>query len=247
MTIGRLTRRMCGVVLAVLVCGVAAAPAEASGWRWLEKLSGPGHFVGLQLDMKILCEYESKPAQSQATEGIRVVHVSAPCIKKRNEKGVPTDAINLDLTRRRYAAGVSVGYLQSLDNDLSYAVTPEPVDTGVKVATFEGFYDRKFPNSYRAEYGIAVGGNLFVVPAAENFWRMSVEPRVTFKLLDLSRGGEYKGTFNVRLGLLWFPGGFKDTDFGALPGTYDSGVELGPSIRFIFDFDANPFKRARTQ
>jgi hypothetical protein len=44
----------------------------------------------------------------------------------------------------------------------------------------------------------------------------------------------------VRFGLLAFFDDFDAADFGAIPGSYRSGTEIGPSVRFILDFDRNP-------
>ena len=50
------------------------------------------------------------------------------------------------------------------------------------------------------------------------------------------------GTASVRIGLLAFFNEFDDGHFGAIRGSYRSGTEVGPSIRFILDFDRNPFR-----
>jgi hypothetical protein len=234
--------------------GVAAltlspAAAEASGWRWLEKLSGPGDFFGFQADIKIYCVYDDKaPAPSDA-EIDKAPGVSIPCIhkrgNKRGENGKKHSNYRLNLEERRHASGISVGYLRAASNDLIYDETIDLSDRTVQVVTLEAFHDRRFRGFQRIDYGVAVGANLFIGPAGHRLWRASIEPRVTLKLFDLTQRDHYVGTFNVRIGALWFPGGFKDTDFGAVPGTYDSGVEVGPSVRFIFDFDENPFKNRR--
>jgi hypothetical protein len=230
----------------VLLC---AAPARAQGWRWLEKLSGPGDFYGYEVNVKILCGYEEIQKGRLAP-----IAVSLPCIKKRAvppsdlpgddqdfRSGATTaDKQQLDLARRKYALGVGVSYLRG-SGDLEYAPTSEHVDRTVQVWAFEGFFDhRVFRNNIDA--GVAVGANVFVVPLAENFTRWSVEPRVTLKLFDLRKGANYVGTASLRLGVLAFFKEFTAEDFGAIPGTYRSGTDIGPSFRFILDFDRNPFK-----
>jgi hypothetical protein len=219
-----LMRRRGGwVALTILVWGAGAVPARAQGWRWLEKLSGPGDFYGFEYDQKLLCRYEEEPSQ---------IAISAPCVRK-NQK-------NPDLTKRIFALGLSASYLRG-KNDLTYAPTLEHVDRTIQIVTVEGFYDHRIKGT-RLDYGAAVGINWFVVPDFDDFTRVSIEPRLTFKLFDMTQGDHYVGTFAIRAGVLFFTKGFDADDFGAVPGTYRSGTEVSPSVRFVFDFDRNPLK-----
>jgi hypothetical protein len=229
--------RASSIAMTAVALVVSAAPAAAQdGWRWLEKLSGPGDFYGYELGAKLLCKYDDARTGRQ---GEVESAISLPCLMKRQA------AREVDLARRIYAFGVSAGYLRALSNDLQYAPSDEHIDRTVHVIAVEGFYDHRIGDLSRLDYGVAVGANWFVGRAFDNFVRTSVEPRVSFKLFDLRRGTgttAYKGTFTVRVGaLIWFKE-FTAEDFGAIPGTYRSGTEIGPSVRFIFDFDRNPFK-----
>ena len=252
------------LVVTMLVSVLFAAPAAAQeGWRWLEKLSGPGNFTGVEVGIKLLCEYK-KVGDQPANRTL--VGVSLPCVHKRpskdaqaskvdqSKKGdvgdgtdvrsiVNEDGVLYDLTQRKYALGVAVSYLRG-SSSLEYAKPESEVERTVQLWVFEGFYDRRLTD--RLDYGVAVGGNLFITPEADSFTRLSVEPRLTFKLFDITkrRSNTYLGTVSLRLGLLAFFGEFRAEDFGAIPGTYSSGdsVEFGPSVRFILDIDRNPFR-----
>jgi hypothetical protein len=222
-------RRAGWVALTILVWGAGAVPAQAQGWRWLEKLSGPGDFYGFEYDQKLLCRYENLTAAEMA--------ISGPCLRKTQNQNQPE---NRDLRKRIYALGLSASYLRG-KNDLTYAPTAEHVDRTIQIVTVEGFYDHRITGT-RLDVGAAVGFNWFVVPQSDNFTRVSLEPRLTFKLFDMKQGDEYVGTFGIRAGVLFFTKGFDADDFGAIPGSYRSGTEVSPSVRFVFDFDRNPLK-----
>ncbi len=239
-----------------------AAPAHAQGWRWLEKLSGPGDFSGYELNVKVFCHYDTVAAPPDTTRF--AVPISMPCLFKSAGKSEDattaaetvdrnkgktlhpnvvkskTDGTFLDLSRRIDAIGVGVSYLRGA-GDLEYPSTDEHVDRTVQLWAIEAFYDHRW--TQRLDLGVATGANIFVVPEADTFVRWSAEPRVTLKLFDLRKGDTYAGSATLRIGALFLFGRFEDEDFGAIPGTYrSSSVDVGPSFRFVLDFDRNPFK-----
>jgi hypothetical protein len=238
-------------LLMSIVGVLCAVPAQAQGWRWLEKLSGPGDFTGYEVNVKLWCGYD--PADMAIAAKKRMFSgVSLPCVfKKTTESGnsnskVRTiegkdgkDGRDIDLRRRQWALGIGTSYLRG-SNDLPYAPTDEYIDRTIQIVAVEGFFDHRI--SSRTDWGFAFGPNLFLVPAADNLVRWSVEPRVTVKLFDLQRGpaNTYLGTASLRVGLLAFFGGFTASDFAAI-GPYHAKSEVGPSVRFILDFDRNPF------
>ena len=250
---------LAAITAASVLCAV---PAQAQGWRWLEKLSGPGDFTGYEVSVKLWCKYDQVADSADSKIRSIIPGISMPCafkekaadpdqetnesekteIVRRRDALLRSDAMVgkrvLDLTQRVYALGVSVSYLRGR-SDLLYTPTSTHVDRVVQIVAFEGFFDHRMTS--RIDSGVAVGANVFVVPAAENFTRWSVEPRVTLKLFDLRRDDLYTGSASLRLGLLAFFKEFDAADFGAIPGTYRSGAEIGPSIRFVLDFDRNPF------
>ncbi len=225
-------RRAIWLAMATLALVLSASPAYAQGWRWLEKLSGPGDFYGYELDVKLWCQYQKKGEP-------RAIPISLPCLNK------PDDAA-IDITDRVYAFGASVSYLRG-HNDLIYAPAPtgeEEINRTLQLWVFEAFYDHR-TWVRRVDWGVAAGVNLFLLPnVADNnvLWRGSIEPRITFELFDLSAGGRYTGKGSLRIGALFFTNEFTAEDFGAVPGTYDSGFDWSPSIRFVLDFDRNPLK-----
>jgi hypothetical protein len=257
-------RRRALLVVTMVASVLSAAPASAQeGWRWLEKLSGPGNFTGFEIGIKLLCEY--KTVKEAPPSNRTLVGVSLPCVHKKPAKGqasssdqstkgdvgtgedvrsiVSEDGTFYDLTQRKYALGVAVSYLRGASS-LEYAKPESELDRTVQLWVFEGFYDRRLTD--RLDYGVAAGANLFVTPEADSFTRFSVEPRLSLKLFDITkrRSNTYLGTVTLRLGIVAFFGEFLAEDFGAIPGTYRSGdsIEFGPSVRFILDLDRNPFK-----
>jgi hypothetical protein len=238
-------RRAPAAAMFAIMVFFCAAPARAQGWRWLEKLSGPGDFYGYEVDVKLLCRYEGR------TTGQRAIPISLPCVKRlatgelsdttKDDIGAIVDegARILDLSRRVYALGLGVSYLRG-GGDLEYFPTAAHVDRTVQVWAFEGFFDHRVTD--RTDLGVALGANIFVVPEADNFTRWSIEPRFTLKLFDLRKRNQYAGTASLRVGVLAFFKEFDDVHFGAIPGTYQSGTEVSPSVRLIIDFDRNPFK-----
>jgi hypothetical protein len=226
------------------------ASASAQGWRWLEKLSGPGDFTGYEVDFKLFCNYDRVPSGPRLA-----VAVSVPCLIKKAGAEVPKDQApspssavkigegkTIDLARRAYSLGVGVSYLRGR-SDLPYAPTDEGIDRTIQILAIEGFFDHRL--STRVDYGVAFGPNLFLVPTFDDFTRFSLEPRITVKLFDLRRGQEndFIGTASLRVGALLFFKEFVAADFGAI-GPYRSGssVEWGPSVRLVFDFDRNPLR-----
>lgn len=235
-------RRLTTALIVTMALCWESAPAYAQGWRWLEKLSGPGDFSGLSFDQKLFCSYDEKEkAGAGDPQGVvepEGIGFSAPCLNR------PRDGQKRDLTRRRWATGVGVSYLRG-DNDLLYEPVDTHVDRTVSVYGIEGFFDHRLGGkNSRIDGGVAVGLNIFDPRTASSFVKVSVEPRVTFKLFDLRVDQKFVGTFAIRVGALVFLDGFEAEDFGALPGTYSSGgAEAGLSLRMVFDFDRNPFKR----
>ena len=165
------------VVAAIAASSLYAVPAQAQGWRWLEKLSGPGDFTGFEVNVKLLCEYDPPPSSdSGGFTGPNPCLLNRP---QRSTEGRTSNADGLvDLSSRHYALGVGVSYLRG-DNDLPYPPTATHVDRTIQVWAFETFFDHRLTG--RVDGGIALGANVFVVPGHENFTRLSVEPRVTVK------------------------------------------------------------------
>ena len=237
-----------------------ASPAHAQAWRFLEKLSGPGNFIGYEVALKLFCRYDGRFKNGGAgTESL--VGVSLPCIFKHTKDettdGSTTTAtitdpndhtrtreVDLDLKRRVWAIAAAASYLSGTTNKLPY---DREVDRIVRIVSLEESFDFRFRKVNRLDVGAAVGQNWFFPPDT-SFFRWSVEPRVTVKLFDLTRQHDmenvYWGTVGLRAGAVIFSDSFNAADFGAI-GPYVSHGQVVASIRFIVDFDRNPFKRGK--
>lgn len=263
----------------VAVSILRASSAHAQGWRFLEKLSGPGNFIGYEVEVKLLCRYDQDitvtfdPAAEAATAdekkaatatALAALGFSLPCVfkasndkaargsaatitkevlvvnRRTNETFKATVTRNLDYRRRAWAVAAAANYLSGTTNTLPY---DRDVDRIVRIAVLEESFDFRLKN--RWDLGVAVGQNWFF-PPDRHFFRASLEPRVTWKFFDLTRhrgdDNPYWGTASLRVGAVIFSDKFNATDFGAV-GPYQSHGQVVVSIRFILDFDRNPFKR----
>jgi hypothetical protein len=235
----------------MVVLVLHAAHAQAQAWRFLEKLSGPGNFYGYEVEFKLLCRYEPKAGERPLV----LLPVSLPCIFKhttddkssgsttfatvKDPKTNEATEIEIDLKKRVWAIAVATSYLSGTTNTLPY---DRPVDRIVRLASLEESFDFRLID--RVDAGVAVGQNWFFPPDTR-FFRWSIEPRLTWKLFDVTRDHNaenvYWGTLSLRAGVLIFSDPFNAADFGAV-GPYVSHGQYVASVRLIVDFDRNPFK-----
>jgi hypothetical protein len=228
-------RHVVAFVLIVIGCVcVPARPAEAQGvfLEWLERLSGPGPFK------------------------MKTVHVTFGCYGYKKDRPtsedpvVTTDVIGAQRWFFQVGCGSAARNLVRLniglqaawgsgDNNLLYDDSvPEDDRDRVGAKLFVGTLDVGLHNSL--EVGVGTGFAQFSDLPVGSFTRVAVQPgRLIWKPLAMfaSKGASLyqREALQVRITATWFPGGFTDEDFGALPGTFDTGKEIQTSLMIGLD------------
>ena len=219
--------------LLALACGlVPAKPADAQAGfiRWLEKLSGPGPFVGAGLEIYGLCYGVEKPsaiAQDNSGEQPRTFFWDVNCGKAARD-------------RQRLTVGVQFSKMWG-DNNLQYdeAAVPANLRDTVGATVFLGSADLGVTRAL--DIGAGVGFIHFTGTPPGSFTRPMLEPlRVTWKPLasrptaGASSEQLYKREWlQLRLVMTVIPKGFDAEDFGAIPGSYKSGTEVQANMYII--------------
>ncbi len=210
-----------GVMVMAWLLG-AASPSLAFGWEWLDHLSGPGPWIGVQYEQKLYCNFEG--AGNDQLPGM-----SGPCVESNAD-----DDTRKDWRRRVFATGVGTRLSWSKDNDLPYAGNRN--DSGKSLTMFEvnAFADVRLWR--RFHFGGAFGTARFAGKPIEGaFWKPTVEARVTAKLASASIGS-WSGSVDLRVGRRWFLGRLDAANFGA-EGPFkvdDDGVWFAG---MVFDFN----------
>lgn len=206
------------VVCVTMFLGVFAKPADAQWWGWFEELNGPGPSIGLGWDFKLVCGYPSEEGIEPTTDCVFL---------KRNNREV----------ERRWSAGAEVSAHWTKSNDLTYAQFFQDSDKTATILAIGPFFDYRFCQC--ADIGVTVAANRFSGDPFESFWRVSIEPRITVRLLDLTRGEQKvrTGRLSIAAGVLLFPQGFDDVDFGAVPGTFHMDLEPLFTVKLVVDID----------
>lgn len=231
------------VVLAVLLVRPGSAAAQ---WRWLEKLSGPGPFVGMYGEVKFKCAYTGtgEEGRSRKLDLLTWVGVSGPCPREKNTHP----------ERRWFSTGMSLGLGVSLENNLAYAGTPSDAERRVLNVPLELFTDyspcTQFDVDFcrRVEVGVLAGTHLFFgqgpISRGGDVIPFRAKPvaggRVTVRLkaFGFASGESVKGALKARVGYTWFLRGFSAEDFGALPGSFGpTGAERVFTGALLLDFD----------
>jgi hypothetical protein len=216
-----------------LTCAlVSARPADAQAGfiRWLEKLSGPGPFVGAGLEIYGLCyaaEKDSITAPEPAATEPRRWFFDVNCARAARD-------------RQRLTIGVQFSKMIG-DNNLQYdASVPDDLHDTVGATALLGSADLTVARPL--DLGVGVGFLHFTGGLPGSFTRFALEPlRVTWKPLAMrpaadssDRMGLYKREWlQIRLVMTVIPGGFDAEDFGAIPGSYRSGTEVQANMYLI--------------
>jgi hypothetical protein len=221
------------VAFAALICGVLPArPADAqTGFiRWLERLSGPGPFVGGGLEINALCYGVQKDRAidpDASSDRAAAWFWDANCGRAARD-------------RRRITVGASWARMVG-DNTLQYdAAVPPDLTRRVTASMFLANADVGVVRSI--DVGAAVGFTQFSGAPPGSFTRPTIEPlRVTWKPLAMkpmplqtgaadARAAYRREWLQIRLAVTVLPGGFDAEDFGAIPGSYKSGTEVQTNL-----------------
>lgn len=227
-------KRLILIALAAFALSLASArpaSAQAGFIRWLEKLSGPGPFVGGGLELYGLCYGGEKAsvldADASAT-GKSKWFWDSNCGRAARD-------------RQRLTVGVQLSKMLG-DNGLQYdeSVPADRHDT-VGASLFLGTADLGVTRAL--DIGAAVGFIHFTGAPPGAFTRPAIEPlRVTWKPLamkplaagaDSARQQYRREWLQLRIVIDVLPGGFDAEDFGAIPGTFKTGTEVQGNLYVI--------------
>lgn len=220
--------------LALVVLGLALIPArpasaQAGFIRWLEKLSGPGPFVGAGIEIYGLCYGAEKALATDPDPVERADNTGARWFFDPNCGRAARD-------QRRLTIGVQLSRLVG-DNGLQYDESvPAKLHDTVGASIFMGTADLGVHRSL--DVGSALGFVHFTGAPPGGFSRVMIEPiRVTWKPLAMkpvpanasaaeARAAYRREWLQIRVVMTVLPGGFDAEDFGAIPGSYKSGTEV---------------------
>jgi hypothetical protein len=241
-------RVVVGVLAGLLWAGVNDAAAQAGGWRgWLDRLSGPGEFAGVEVSAQIFCygvpEATKAGASVADTPGsATAAHrewggVDLAChgkVDRLREKGKP------DVDLWRVAFGLEYARSTAADNPLEYGGGSQgdgPTVTLNELVSTVGF----MPNAW-LEVGAGAGIGWFTTAGFGTTAKALVQPvRVSVRPFTLLMAGRERrppaaGILQLRFNLTSFPGGFDAADFGAVPGSWEADTELLKSFSIVLDF-----------
>ena len=217
---------------ATLVCGlVPARPADAQAGfiRWLEKLSGPGPFVGAGLEIYGLCYAAEKDS----------IGAPEPLATEPRRWFFDVNCARAARDRQRLTIGVQFSKMIG-DNNLLYDPSlPDDLHDTVGATALLGSADLSVTRSL--DVGVGLGFMHFTGAPPGSFTRLALEPiRVTWKPLAMRPSGDrdllglYKREWlQLRLVMTVIPGGFDAEDFGAIPGSFDPGTEIQANMYII--------------
>jgi hypothetical protein len=228
-----------------MVVLLAPASSEAWIWRFIDELSGPGKFVGAELDMRLLCfpppkgqTPKDRGSSDAKARGAGLVGVT-PCIW-------PAEASKHE---HRFSINLGVSASWAIDNPLLYE-RPDASRRVVLVSAAPSVRWRMFP---ALEVGAGISIDAYDAAQTPVVWRWSVEfPQAVFKPGALvqkwaPKPGEVdlRQILGVEYVLIRTTRGFVAEDFGAIPGTFSVGPEWRNSWAVVVDFA--PFFRQGTK
>ena len=239
--------RIAAAALAVLLgAGVGEAAAQAGGWRgWLDRLSGPGEFRGIELSAEFFCygvpKFPSNPpvAGEAAAPTLLAREWGGADLACRSKRGsAKVDGQRVDLWK--VAVGVEYGRAEAAHNPLEYESASQGEGPAVTLSTLVstvGFV----PNAW-LEVGAGAGVGWFSTAGFHTTGKFLVQPlRVAVRPISLLMAGGDRppaaaGVLQLRFNLTSFPGGFDAADFGATEGSWQVGTEVLKSFSVVLDF-----------
>lgn len=213
-----------GGALAILVVTASPLPASAAV-GWLERLSGPGPFKGVQYAFPIACYgWKVLPA-----DGGDARDQQAPRSEGEPSLFLDYDCSRADHRQMRVVLGVDVASLATNDNPLVYTGPAANDKPGVRAFLLVPY--ASVPLGLAFEAGAGIGFVRFTDRDSEDVdfssTKLLIQPiRLTFKPLapfsDSTRWEFLQFALNGTL----IAQKIEDTDFGAVPGTFREPTEM---------------------
>ena len=203
------TLMFCAVFLSVV-----STPAHAVSLEWIDHLSGPGPFWGVEHEFRVWCFGGEKVEKLVGGKG--------GCISGTK-------------TKHKGSINFTAAYAFGRKNDLSYQApqVSKRVDILRLGPSFEwALLDRTLELSAGLELDSFLGSGF------DNFSRLAVPLMIDFKPFVTDRNNtkwNFGNVVTLRAGVLIIPATFDATDFNAKAGTFHSSSEVLPTVSLIFD------------
>lgn len=220
------------IVFGFLVATLAPGSAFAWGIEWLDRLSGPGPFVGVKVDGRALCWLDGGREGSPTT-------VAGPwqgaCVRDGVSDRGAVDAM------RAYISLEAV-WASSAKNEMFPALRFDP---RTEVDLFSVRPAVMFRAFRFVDAGVALGVNRFSGPALLDnaFTWVSVQPRVVISPFATSRSRAARA-MEFRTDVVFIPADVRDKfvervrqDLPERPGSFEGG-----ELRLMFGVDVDVFK-----
>jgi len=222
-------------VLVTVLCAASflfmlPAPAHA-WWDWIDQLSGPGPFIGFDLQWRLVCAQDQIAATSAKDPGDTALRsldsfdgkaqvlagiFGAGCLGQPDVN--PVSSLNFRVAR-----------LWSIDNHLQYAsgVQAPTVNVWQLEPSFSTFLDDK----KLVELTVGMGVSVLSGDGFDSMTRLYFRPIMLTvtpggRLPRSSFGNKFGRALSVSTGIFYMPKGFDAQDFGALAGTFHTDKEI---------------------
>ena len=222
-------------ILALISSAVAASDATAA-LGWLEKLSGPGPFVGVMVPVSFLCYGEDLGQGASATANASSREQEPAPAERDANLGlfVNNDCLDANLRKPRVSFTLQVGQLWSLDNTLPYEGVPPGQEPGVRILMIVPAISTPVMRFLDVGAGLGVARFSGEDDAFDAFWRAAVQPvRVTVRPLSFFRTGYRWEALEMRMNATVFTGRFTAADFGATGSFNERGELLWERIIYV--------------
>ena len=219
-----MTRLFRTSVILWLLCVGAPSPASASIMDWLDRLSGPGPFWGVDLDMQVNC-----PSRKEGSPPSGVKALASAIVISCPNESFHTQHFNWYLT-------TGLGFATSGKNKLNYG---EASNTSTKaIGTFKVGTAVDYTASRAFDLGVGAGVMYFYGPRFDNFARPYFQPlRLAIRpllLKDIPRSrqtsNDPNGWLIVNLNVMVLLGTIDGSTFGAPADPWHVHNEFVPEI-----------------
>ena len=159
-----------------LLVFVAPAHVEAGLFSWLDRLSGPGPFWGIDVGIALRCPKRKEIANPKTLQDMRIMSADGIVFS------CPSDRLD----NRGFHYFLNTGVAVAFRNQLNYGSRPEPEpSTSVALVKVGSSFDYRLHPSL--EVGAGAGLWYFAGPSFDNFARPYIQPvRVSIRPLLLN-------------------------------------------------------------